>query len=338
MARHPTDTESQSRYACLFLSKASASLLAIWGAMLSVYIVWGSTYLAIRFAVQSMPPFLMAGFRFLVAGSILYAWRRLSGDAPARPVHWRSAAIVGLFLLLGGNGGVVWAEQRVVSGVAALMVGASPLWMILIDWVRGTARPSWVVVVGVLVGFAGIAVLVGPAELTGLHGSIDPLGAVVLLLASIFWAIGSLYSRKAELPSSALLGTAMEMLTGGAALALVGTLSGEWARLNLSAVTLPSLLGLGYLIIFGSLVGFTAYTWLLRVAPTTLVSTYAYVNPVVAILMGNLLAREPLTPRILLAAAVIVGAVALITFTQPLSSKKAPADIPRPGCHRRRLK
>ena len=245
-------------------------------------------------------------------------------------MHWRSAAIVGLFLLLGGNGGVVWAEQRVVSGVAALMVGASPLWMILIDWVRGTARPSWVVVAGVLVGFAGIAVLVGPAELTGLHGSIDPLGAVVLLLASIFWAIGSLYSRKAELPSSALLGTAMEMLTGGAALALVGTVSGEWARLNLSAVTLPSLLGLGYLIIFGSLVGFTAYTWLLRVAPTTLVSTYAYVNPVVAILMGNLLAREPLTPRILLAAAVIVGAVALITFRQPVRHKPL-VETPAPA-------
>ena len=310
--------------------KPAASLLAIWGAMLSVYIVWGSTYLAIRFAVQSMPPFLMAGFRFLLAGAILYIWRRLRGDAPPRLVHWRSAAIVGVFLLLGGNGGVVWAEQRVVSGVAALIVGAAPLWMILIDWVRGIYRPSWVVVLGVLVGFAGIVVLVGPAELTGLHGSIDPLGAGVLLLASVFWAVGSLYSRKADLPSSALLGTAMEMLTGGAALAVVGTLTGEWSRLDLSAVTLPSLLGLGYLVIFGSLVGFTAYTWLLRVAPTTLVSTYAYVNPVVAILMGNLLASEPLTPRILLAAAVIVGAVALITF-KPAFGRKRPVETPTPA-------
>jgi drug/metabolite transporter (DMT)-like permease len=310
--------------------KPAASLLAVWGAMLSVYIVWGSTYLAIRFAVQSMPPFLMAGFRFLLAGAILYIWRRLRGDAAPRLVHWRSAAIVGVFLLLGGNGGVVWAEQRVVSGVAALIVGAAPLWMILIDWVRGTYRPSWVVVLGVLVGFAGIAVLVGPAELTGLHGSIDPLGAVVLLLASVFWAIGSLYSRKAELPSSALLGTAMEMLTGGAALAVVGTFTGEWSRLDLSAITPPSLLGLGYLVFFGSLVGFTAYTWLLRVAPTTLVSTYAYVNPVVAILMGNLLASEPLTPRILLAAAVIVGAVALITF-KPVIGRKRPVETPTPA-------
>ncbi len=297
--------------------------------MLSVYIVWGSTYLAIRFAVQTMPPFLMAAFRFLAAGGILYAWRRLSGDARPRPAHWRSAAIVGLFLLLGGNGGVVWAEQRVVSGVAALLVGATPLWMVLIDWLRGIYRPAWVTVAGVLVGFAGIAVLIGPAELTGLHGAIDPLGAVVLLLASLSWAAGSLYSRNAELPASPLLGTGMEMLAGGAALAVAGTLSGEWARVNLAAVSLPSLLGLGYLIFFGSLVGFTAYTWLLRVAPTTLVSTYAYVNPVVAILMGNLLAQEPLTPRVVLAAAVIVGAVALITFSKSLGRKTAaPAPAP----------
>jgi drug/metabolite transporter (DMT)-like permease len=311
--------------------KPSASMTAIWGAMLSVYIVWGSTYLAIRFAVQTMPPFLMAGVRFLVAGAILYGWRRLKGDPRPRRMHWRSAVIVGLFMLLGGNGGVVWAEQRVVSGVAALMVGATPLWMVLIDWLRGVYRPSWVTVAGVLVGFAGIAVLIGPAELTGLHGSIDPLGAVVLLFASAAWAAGSLYSRNAELPDSPLLGTGMEMLAGGAALAVVGTLSGEWARVNLAAVSTPSLLGLGYLILFGSLVGFTAYTWLLRVAPTTLVSTYAYVNPIVAILIGNIMAQEPLTPRVLLAAAVIVGAVALITFSKSDRRKKAAVDNPLPA-------
>ena len=306
-------------------------MTAIWGAMLSVYIVWGSTYLAIRFAVQTMPPFLMAGFRFLVAGAILYVWRRLSGDARPRRVHWRSAVIVGLFLLLGGNGGVVWAEQRVVSGVAALMVGATPLWMVLIDWVRGVYRPSWVTVAGVLVGFAGIALLIGPAELTGLHGSIDPLGAGVLLFASLAWAIGSLYSRNAELPDSPLLGTSMEMLAGGAALAVVGTLSGEWTRVNLAGVSTSSLLGLIYLIFFGSLVGFTAYTWLLRVAPTTLVSTYAYVNPVVAILVGNLIAKEPLTPRVMLAASVIVGAVALITFSKSGRRKNSAGAGPLPA-------
>jgi drug/metabolite transporter (DMT)-like permease len=296
-----------------------ASSASIWAGMLAVYIAWGSTYLAMRFAIQTMPPFLMASARFLVAGSILYVWRRLSGDPAPRRNHWRSAAIIGLFLLLGGNGGVVWAEQFVVSGVAALLVGAVPLWIVIIDWVRGVRRPSWMTGLGVAVGFVGMAVLVGPSEFTGLHGSIDPLGTVVLLLASLSWAVGSLYSRGAELPSSALMGTSMEMLCGGVGLLLAGTFSGEWSRLNLAAISFQSLLGLGYLIIFGSLVGFTAYTWLLRVAPTTLVSTYAYVNPVVAILIGNLLAKEPLTPRVLLAAAIIVGAVAVITL---FSSRK----------------
>lgn len=309
--------------------KTAPSPVAIWAAMISVYVFWGSTYLAIQFAIQTIPPFLMAAFRFLLAGSVLYAWRRLSGDpAPSRS-HWRSAAIVGLFLLLGGNGGVVWAEQRVVSGVAALLVGSTPLWMVLIDWVQGVYRPTGKTLAGVLVGFAGIAVLVGPSQLTGLHGSIDPLGAGVLMLAAFLWAVGSLYSRGASLPASPLLGTGMEMLCGGAGLLLAGTLSGEWARLDIGAVSLPSLLGLGYLILFGALGGFTSYTWLLRNAPTPLVSTYAYVNPVVAILMGNLLAAEPLTPRVLLAAAVIVGAVALITVSRPVGRKvKTAAVVP----------
>ena len=309
-------------------TKTAPSPVAIWAAMISVYVFWGSTYLAIQFAIQTIPPFLMAAFRFLLAGSVLYAWRRLSGDPAPSRFHWRSAAIVGLFLLLGGNGGVVWAEQRVVSGVAALLVGSTPLWMVLIDWVRGVYRPTGKTLAGVLVGFAGIAVLVGPSELTGLHGSIDPLGAGVLMLAAFLWAVGSLYSRGARLPSSPLLGTGMEMLCGGAGLLLAGTFSGEWARLDLGAVSLPSLLGLGYLILFGALGGFTSYTWLLRNAPTPLVSTYAYVNPVVAILMGNLLAAEPLTPRVLLAAAVIVGAVALITLNRPVGRKAKAAVAP----------
>ncbi len=309
--------------------KSSSSPLLIWAAMISVYVFWGSTYLAIQFAIQSIPPFLMAGFRFLLAGSILYAWRRMSGDPAPNRINWRSAGIVGVLLLLGGNGGVVWAEQRVVSGVAALMVGSAPLWMVLIDWIRGAFRPTARTLAGVLVGFAGIAVLIGPSEFSGLNGSLDPLGAGVLMLASILWASGSLYSRGARLPASPLLGTGMEMLCGGAALLLAGTVTGEWSRLNLAGVTTPSLLGLGYLVVFGSLGGFTCYTWLLRNAPTPLVSTYAYVNPVVAILMGNLLASEPLTPRVVLAAAIIVGAVALITFSRsPAKVKEVVKPLP----------
>ena len=217
------------------------------------------------------------------------------------------------------------------SGIAALMVGSSPLWMVLYDSLRnrgkpGARRPGWITIVGVVLGFAGIAVLVTPGDLTGLHGAVDPLGAGLLTLAAILWAAGSLFNRSADLPGSPLLGTAMEMLCGGVGLTLAGTVTGEWSALNISAISTPSLLGWGYLIFFGSLVGYSAYTWLLRVAPTTLVSTYAYVNPIVAIFIGNLLAQEPLTPRVIIATLVIVGAVALITFTQPLSAKSIHAE------------
>jgi drug/metabolite transporter (DMT)-like permease len=271
----------------------------------------------------------MAGARFLVAGALLYGWQRLRGDpAPAR-VEWRSAAIVGALLLIGGNGAVTWAEQRVPSGIAALLVGSAPLWMALMDGLRpGGQRPTGLAALGILVGFAGIALLVGPAgwggglgQETG-PGGIDPAGAAALAFAAFSWAAGSLYSRGARLPASPLLGTGMEMLAGGAGLAVLGTLSGEWGRLDLAGISTRSLLGLAYLVVFGSLVGFVAYTWLLRNAPTTLVSTYAYVNPLVAIFVGNWLAREPLTGRILLAAAIIVSSVALITLKRTAGKRK----------------
>jgi len=298
------------------------SSLAIWGAMLAVYVVWGSTYLAIRFAVETMPPFLMAGVRFLIPGALLYIWQRRAGAPPPTRIEWRSAAIIGGFLLVGGNGMVVWAEQRVVSGVAALLVGSAPLWMVLLDMLRPNGRrPGALAALGVLVGFAGITLLVGPAQLFGASGGVNLLGAGALTLAAFSWAVGSLYSRGAQLPDSPLLGTGMEMLAGSLGLFLLGTLTGDWGRLDPAGITARSVWSLLYLIVFGSLVGFAAYTWLLRVAPTTLVSTYAYVNPVVAIFMGNWLAGEPLTARILLATAIIVGSVALITLKQPARPK-----------------
>jgi len=304
---------NQIAEARLEVKQRAPSALAIWAAMLSVYIAWGSTYLAIRFAVETMPPFLMAGLRFVIAGAVLFLVRRMQGDVAPSDREWRSAAVIGLLLLLGGNGGVVWAEQRVSSGHAALMVGAAPLWMVLIDSLRaGGRRPSWLAIVGVLVGFAGIVVLIGPGASSA--DKIDPIGAGVLVLATVAWAAGSLYSRKAALPVSPLLGTSMEMMMGGLGLLTLGTVTGEWGRLNLSAVSNESWLGWGYLIVFGSWVGFGSYTWLLRVAPTPLVSTYAYVNPIVAVLMGNWLASEPLTPRTLIAAGVIVGSVVLTTI------------------------
>jgi drug/metabolite transporter (DMT)-like permease len=311
---------------------------AIWAAMITVYIVWGSTYLAIRFAIETLPPFLMAGVRFLIAGVILYGWRRLSGDKPPTRVEWRSAAVVGTLLLVGGNGGVVWAEQYVPSGIAALLVGSAPLWMALLGafWLRqGNAGHSLhpLAAAGILTGFAGIALLVGPGQLTGMAGEVHLVGAGVLTAAAFLWAAGSIFSRDAPLPDSPLLGTGMEMLAGGAGLLLLGSLAGEWGRLDPGAISARSLFGVVYLIIFGSLVGFAAYTWLLRVAPTTLVSTYAYVNPLVAILLGSLLAQEPVTPRILISAGVIVGSVALITMTQPLRSKEKPIPEGQPASY-----
>lgn len=292
------------------------SAVRIWIAIISVYIVWGSTYLAIRFAVQTMPPFLMAGVRFLISGSLLYLIRRVLGDPQPTGQEWRSASIIGIFLLVGGNGGVVWAEQWVVSGVAALLVATAPLWMILIDTLHPRGHKSGPkVILGVILGFAGIFILIHPFQ-SMRQGDIHLIGALVLILASLFWSIGSLYSRQAKLPSSPLLGTGMEMLAGGGGLILLGILSGEMRQLNWGAISKQSWLGLIYLIVFGSWIGFTAYTWLLRTAPTPLVSTYAYVNPIVAVFLGYFIAEEPLTVRILIATVLVVGSVALITITQ----------------------
>jgi len=303
----------------------------VWINLLVVYIVWGSTYLAIRFAVETMPPFLMAAVRFLIAGAILYAGRRLAGDPAPRRFEWRGAAIVGLLLLLGGNGGVVWGEQFIPSGVAALIVGAAPLWMVLLDALRPNGvRPSLGTALGVLIGLGGIALLVGPGQLNGAAG-LHKAGVIVLLFGSFSWAAGSLYGRGARLPDSPLLGSGMEMLAGGAGLLLLATLTGEWARLDLSAISARSLLGLGYLIVFGSLVGFASYGWLLRHAPTPLVATYAYVNPLIAIFMGSLLADEAITPRILAAALVIVSSVALINFSRVAKPKTAPVPAALPS-------
>jgi drug/metabolite transporter (DMT)-like permease len=280
-----------------------------------VYLVWGSTYLAILFAIDTLPPFLMASSRFLVAGGALYLFaRRFGGAAAPTRAEWRASAIVGLGLVTFGNGLVVWAELRVASGVAALIVGVVPCCMVLLDWLRphGT-RPGARVVAGLALGLAGLFVLIGPDALMG-GGRADLVGVLALVLASFSWAAGSIYTRHATLPRSSALATGMQMLAGSAALAVLALLHGETADVGGAPISLLSIGGWLYLIVFGSIVAFTAYVWLLRVSTPALVGTHAYVNPVVAVLLGFTFAGEPLTPRMIVAVAVIVSGVVLITL------------------------
>ncbi len=290
-----------------------ASRAQILAAFASIYLVWGSTYLAIRYAVETIPPFLMGGIRFLISGAMLYAWARSRGASRPTRLHWRNAIIAGAFLLLGGNGAVVWAEQFVPSGLTALLVSILPFWLVIIEWVRpARRRPSSAVLGGLILGFIGIIVLVGPAEVGG-HGVVSPLGALVLILGSLSWAIGSFWSRDAELPESGLLTTGMEMLGGGVLLLIVGAVTGELSQFHIHRISNASAVGLIYLITFGSLIGFTSYIWLLdKVSPARL-GTYAYVNPIVAVLLGWAIAGETLSVRTGIAAAIVICAVALIT-------------------------
>jgi drug/metabolite transporter (DMT)-like permease len=289
------------------------STLKLVTAFAAVYLVWGSTYLAIRFVVETLPPFIMAGARFLLAGTILYVWARYKGAVRPTFAHWRATALIGGLLLLGGNGGVVWAEKFVPSGLTALLVAMVPMWVVLVEWLRPRGvKPSLMTIAGLVLGFAGICILASPKEILG-SGSVDPIGAGVLVIASLSWAIGSVRSKHVPLPSSGLLTTGMQMLCGGALLMVFGTIVGDWSQLHWAGVTVKSVLSLAYLVVFGSLIGFTAYMWLLKVTTPARVSTYAYVNPVVAVMLGWALGGESLNWRTILSAAVIVPAVVCIT-------------------------
>ena len=255
--------------------------------------------------------------RFLVSGAILLIWRHAAGDALPSPRQWRSAAIVGIFLLVGGNGLVSFAEQYVPSGISALIIGSMPLWMVGIEAARpGGVKPNWLTVLGLLIGFGGIFLLVGPAELTGGGHTLDPLGVGALLAAAFLWSVGSIYSRNVDMPKSSLMSTGAQMLTGSMALFAVSGLTGEWSGFSFANVELNSWLGLSYLIAVGSLIGFVSYGWLLQNAPISLVATYAYVNPLVAVFLGAWLADEILNARILIAGLVIIGSVVLINQTK----------------------
>jgi len=307
----PRVTSADTRF-----SPASAPRWLVLAAFAAVYVLWGSTYLAIRYAIETIPPFLMAGGRFLIAGGILYVWARWRGAARPSRVHWRSAFIVGTLLLVLSNGAVTWAEQTVPSGITSLIVCTVPLWMVMLEWAFfGGGRPSPGVLVGVVLGLAGVIWLIGPGEISGAD-RVDPAGAAALLAAPIAWGFGSLWSRQATLPKEPLLAIGMEMVAGGALLLLLGLATGELPHLHIAQISARSYAGLFYLVIFGALIGFTAYLWLLRVATAASVSTHSFVNPVIAVLLGWAIAGEAVTGRTLLASAVIVAAVALITLSR----------------------
>jgi len=298
----------------------------------AVYIIWGSTYIGIKFAAETLPPFLMAGARFIVAGAILYLWSRRDPAARAvpapSPAQWGNALLVGALLLFGGNGAVVWASHRIPTGAIALLIAATPIWMVLLDWLRpGGRRPGGAVAGGLLLGTAGLALLVGARGGTG-GARVDVLSAAVVLLGSLSWATGSLAARSARLPQSPTLSTAMQMFGGGALLLLTGFALGETAGFAPAGVSLRSAVAWAYLVTFGSLVGYTAYIWLLGNVSAAKVATYAYVNPVVAVFLGWALAGEAVSARTMAAAAVIIAAVALITIGRSRApAAAAPAPV-----------
>ncbi|MBI4670791.1 MAG: EamA family transporter [Chloroflexi bacterium] len=296
-------------------------------AFAAIYLIWGSTYLGISFAVQTIPPHVMAAVRFLVSGAILFAFLRWRGVPTPKLIHWRSALVVGILLLGLGNGSVSWAETMIPSGLASLMIAIVPLWMVLMDWLRpGGTRPQGKVFLGIALGFAGMVLLIGPAAL-GLDRPLNYTGVAITLLASLAWSFGSIYSRHADIPDNPLLLTAMEMLTGGVFLVAMAFVLGEFNGFTFAHVSSFSWTALAYLIVIGSLVAFSAYVFLLQASTPAKISTYAYVNPVVAVFLGWALNGEQITLPTLAASAIIIAGVAIITFFNTRPQPK-PSPVP----------
>ena len=304
-SKTPTRAAAQSRSR----RPSTTSLIAAFAA---IYLIWGSTYLGIRYAIETIPPLLMMGIRHLIAGTLLYAWARWRGTPAPRLREWIYPAIIGPLLFLGGHGSLAWAEQRVPSGIAALLVATLPMWIVVLARVSGTerhlTRPS---LAGLVLGFLGVLVLFGPDALRH-NGDLNLIGAVAVLFGTFIWAAGTIYMRNVNMPASPLLSSSMQMLTGGASLILTATLVGESHNFNFAAVSGTSWFALAYLILFGSIIAFTAYTWLHMVAPPSRVATYAYVNPVVAVLLGWAFASEPINRYTWIAMIGILAGVALV--------------------------
>jgi drug/metabolite transporter (DMT)-like permease len=293
-------------------------------AFAALYLIWGSTYLGILFAIRSIPPFLMAGSRYLTAGLILYAIARMRGANRPTAITWRSAAIIGACLILGGNGGVTMSEKYIDSGLAAVVVATVPIYIVLLSWASGQApRPSIPVIIGLAGGFMGVGILMAPSLHFAAKETHRPaVGMTILLFSSFTWSAGSLYSRRAHNAESPFLAAGQQMICGGALLLLAGLIARE--RFQWHAVTALSIGAWIYLVLIGAIIGFSAYIYLLRHCDPAKVATYAYVNPIVAVILGALFAGETLSPRAIIAAALIIGSVAIVITAQQLSAKSAP--------------
>lgn len=311
--------------------RVPASPRLIYLAYAAVYIIWGSTYLAISIGIESIPPLLVPALRHLSVGVVFYPlFRYLSKEKPTL-TQWITCSVTGVLLLVGGNGTVSWAEKFVPSGITALLVATVSLWMVLIDWLRpGGTRPAPRVFVGLFLGFAGLVLLVGPKNLGGAE-RVNPFGTLVLVLASLSWAYGSIYSRHHPLPHSPLLGVAMQCLAGGGVLLLAALFTGEFREFHLAQVSTRSWLALFYLAAFGSALGFSAYVYLLKHSNATHVSTYAFVNPVVALVLGWALGGEAVTLRTILASVVILAAVILVITARRAIPTQADESMPAAG-------
>jgi drug/metabolite transporter (DMT)-like permease len=296
-------------------------------AFAALYLVWGSTYLGIRFAIESIPPFLMAGARFLLAGMIMFAIAWSQDACKSSWANWRVSLIVGASLLLAGNGGVTISEQYIDTGLAALIVAIVPIYIVILGWLTGiTPRPASIIWLGLVGGFVGVGVLLGPALRFPSNGGRHPaIGMSILLVSSFIWSAGSLYSRTAKHAASPFLTAAQQMLCGGLLLLLAGIVTGEVRRFHPGSMSILSLASFIYLVIIGAVVGYTAYIWLLRHCDPARVATYAYVNPIVAVLLGAAFAGETVTLRVLIAAALIIGSVAVVITAQQLKARAEPA-------------
>ncbi len=288
-------------------------------AFASIYLVWGSTYLAIRYTVETIPPLLTAGIRHTIAGTIMLAWAWARGFRPRRE-HWIAGVVLGALFFLVGHGTLHWAEQYVGSGLAALLIATEPMFILVLAWSMGQQRISRLSALGLGLGVVGVAMLAG-GELTVKGSSL--LGSLAVLLGSLSWSAGVAISPKLKLPADALGRTALPTICGAVMLLAAAGITGEFQAVHWASISLKSILGLAYLIVFGSIVAFTSYTWLLQRCPPALVATHTYANPVVAVLLGWMLASERLSARVVLASVAILGAIVLIRKGEQKVAKSA---------------